>query len=37
VASAARLQIVGGGSPTMKNRRRRPEIVGGIGAAGAQL
>jgi len=37
VVSAGRRQIFGGGVPTIKNLRRRPGIVGGGAAAGAQL
>src|SRR6218665_1523311 len=36
MASAARRQIISGGAPINKSRRRHPQIVGG-GAAGAQL
>src|SRR6218665_3617296 len=38
MVSAARRKIIGGGAPINKIRRRRgPQIVGGRGAAGAQL
>jgi len=40
MASAARRQIIGGGTPINKSRRRRPQIVGGAarrGWAGARL
>src|SRR6218665_3707910 len=38
MVSAARRQIIGGGAPINKSRwRRRPQIVGGGGAAGARL
>jgi len=35
MASAVRRQIIGGGAPINKSRRRRPQIVGG--EAGARL
>ena len=34
MTSAARLQIVGGGAPIIKNRRRRPQIDGGAAQRG---
>jgi len=36
MASAAHRQIIGGGAPINKSRRRRPQIVGG-GAAGSRI